>query len=321
MSKKRRRNSPKKRNNTGSPVNANKVTPAANVKHVDFPAEVKWESKRDGCCAGSDVPAVAIESKAGSWKDFFTVERLKAAWIKLLKGRNSKFILILCACIMLQCICMVIWAKASNAKSKAILDALSTEAVTVTEADIEPVMEVFLPVTTVNKYEIIDDGLVHNVSVDGTVRSLFQSIVGDNVASWYKKADYIGFADLDNTGVPELIIWDDNWHYTVYKINLETAKLTKWQEFDTEGSLTFGYYRDADSALNVWVGTITGEQVTHEVFLFNDSDLVREGVSKSDFRDTYTLIGADNLFVRSKHLDDNSNYTAVVQTLLDLYYD
>lgn len=321
MSRKRRRKSANKRGNTAvGAVNKTGVVAveASGIKCVETLHEADWKPLDKSCgCAGSD-PA-PTKKKPWSLKDFFTV--MKAVWRKLWKTENGKILLVLCFCIILQCVCMMIWANASNTKSKAIAEALSTEVIETEETVIEPVMEVFLPVTTVNKYEIIDDGLVHNVPVDGAVRSLLQSVIGDNVSSWYKKADYVGFADLDNTGVPELIVWNEDWHYTVYKINLETAELKKWQEFNTEGSLSFGYYRDSQSALNVWVGTVNGENTTYEVFFFNDSDLVRESVSKSDFRDTYTLIGADNLFVRSKRLDKDSNYTAIVQTLLDLYYD
>lgn len=334
MSKRRKKKNGNRRNttvaktvgNAGNKATGVTTTDKSIVKEVASPADVKWEPLNASCgCAGSDMEVSAeltVDNKA--FKNIFTLDHLKAMWRKLWKSTNGRVLLILCFCIIVQCVCMLIWSNANKAKSKALIEALTTETVEVTEpvvTAVEPVVDVFLPTTTVNKYDIIDDGLVHNMPIDGTMRGLLQSIVGDNTMSWYKKADYIGFADFDNTGVPEFIIWDDKWHYTVYKINLEDCKLEKWQTFEAEGSVNFGYYRDTDSALNVWVGTVNGDKIGYEVFLFNDTDLVRENVSKSDFRDTYTLIGADNLFVRSKRLDENSNYTAVIQTLLDLYYD
>jgi hypothetical protein len=195
-----------------------------------------------------------------------------------------------------------------------------------------------------DKYDIVEDDKCHNKCITGEELSDIQSCYLDNIRMWYNGIEHIGFADLNFDEIPELITWGNE--FTVYSCDLETRTLTK-QVLDGIS---------VDSEINVYKDNVSGNTSWYSITTVNDDFLVTEinyspdGVSSKDiidvhneddgeiyyfdsvintktycdilmsFTNQYSLIGADNIFVKSKELGTDVDYIHVVSVLLNEYY-
>lgn len=177
-----------------------------------------------------------------------------------------------------------------------------------------------------NKYSILDDGLIHN-EIEGAVRADMQSVMLDNQAMWYFPDCVIMLADLDYNGLPELITVDKDYKYKMYAYdnNKHTLIYLGFFEGDSEGTLK-AYY-DKLNNKNVWI--YESDETVHIIHTDKIETLRDKTIKISPtifmeqsivLRNQYEIINYAKPVVKTHKLDEKINLVKVFDIIMQEYY-